>query len=169
MQCQICKKEQATIHLTEINDGVRNEVHVCENCAVDQGITVKSQMPINELLSSLLSSQPSDDEMLTASGQELACPDCGFTLDKFRKEAVLGCPNDYEIFSKALMPLIKKAHEGKSLHCGKVPSRAPKTVKKQVEISALQQQLNEAVKKEDYEKAAMLRDKINQKNEKNSK
>ena len=62
MQCQICNKNEATIHLTEINDGVRTEMHVCENCAAEEGIAVKSQMPIKELLSSLLASQPPDDE-----------------------------------------------------------------------------------------------------------
>ena len=168
MQCQICKKEQATIHLTEISDGQRTELHVCEQCALEQGIAVKSQMPINELLSNLLSAQPSDDEMLAVSGQELSCPNCGFTLDKFRKEAVLGCPNDYEVFEKALLPLIKKAHDGKTSHCGKVPSKAPKTVKKQIEITSLQQQLDAAVKTEDYETAAELRDKINQRKTKDS-
>ena len=62
MQCQICNKSEATIHLTEIADGVRTEMHICEHCAAEQGIAVKSQMPINELLSSLLASQPSDED-----------------------------------------------------------------------------------------------------------
>ena len=169
MLCQICKKEQATIHLTEINDGERTELHVCEQCAVDQGIAVKSQMPINELLGNLLSVQPSDDEMLAVSEQELSCPYCGFTLEKFRKETVLGCPNDYEVFRESLLPLIKKVHSGKTKHCGKVPSKIPKTVSDQIEISGLQQQLEAAVKAEDYETAAKLRDKINQRKAKNSR
>lgn len=162
MQCQICQKNEATIHLTEITDGVRTEMHLCESCAQEEGIAVKSQIPLNELLSSLLAAQPEDNELFGDSEHKQLCPHCGFTLDQFRKEAVLGCPYDYEIFEKPLLPLIEKAHAGKTSHCGKVPSKIPADTKKQMELAALRQQLEVAVKKEDYELAAELRDKINQ-------
>ena len=68
MQCQICQKNEATIHLTEIVEGLRSEMHICERCAQEQGIAVKSQIPLNELLSGLLASAPSDDEMLRKKG-----------------------------------------------------------------------------------------------------
>jgi protein arginine kinase activator len=162
MQCEICQKKEATIHLTEITDGVRTELHVCEICAAEQGITVKSQMPLNELLSNLLSSQPGDEEMRDPQEKDLMCPQCGFTLEQFRKEAVLGCPNDYEVFEKSLLPLIDKAHDGKTTHCGKVPTKAPQDVRKKSELLALKQQLDAAVLREDYELAAKLRDQIAQ-------
>jgi protein arginine kinase activator len=160
MRCQICKKNGATIHLTEIIDGARSEMHLCERCAAEQGIAVKSQIPINELLSSLLSVQPTDDELFGPSEKELSCPHCGFTLEQFRNEAVMGCPYDYEVFEKALSPLIKKTQDGKTVHCGKVPSKAPKDAKKQIKLLNLRQQLETAVQAEDYELAAKLRDKI---------
>jgi len=162
MQCQICNNTEATIHLTEITDGARTEMHICEHCAAEQGIAVKSHIPINELLSSLLAVQPSDDELSDPSQQQAACPTCGFTLDQFRKEAVLGCPNDYDVFEKSLQPLIEKAHNGKITHCGKLPSKTPRDTKKQIELLSLRQQLDTAVQNEDYELAAKLRDKIKQ-------
>ncbi len=160
MQCQICKENDATIHLTEITDGKRTEMHICEQCAAEQGIAVKSQIPVNELLSGLLAAQPSDDELSDRSAQQVQCPHCGFTLAQFSKEAVLGCPYDYEVFEKSLLPLIEKAHNGKTTHCGKLPSKTPKDTKKQVELLNLRQQLETAVQSEDYELAAELRDKI---------
>ncbi|MHC4196138.1 MAG: UvrB/UvrC motif-containing protein [Planctomycetota bacterium] len=163
MHCQICNKKEATIHLTEITDGVRNEMHICEFCAAEQGITVKSQMPLNELLSNLLASAPSDEELLDPSEKELVCKCCGFTLACLRKEAVLGCPQDYEVFEKSLTPLIAKAHNGKTTHCGKVPSKTPLDTKKQIELMNMRQQLDAAVQTEDYELAAKLRDEINRK------
>ena len=78
------------------------------------------------------------------------------------KEAVLGCPYDYEVFEKSLSPLIGKAHNGKTTHCGKIPSKTPKDTKKQIKLLSLRQQLETAVRAEDYELAAKLRDKINQ-------
>jgi len=162
MQCQICNKNDATIHLTEIADGVRTEMHICEQCAIEQDIAVKSHIPINELLSNLLAVQPSDDELFGPSEQKLACPNCGFTLTQFRKEGALGCPRDYEVFEKTLLALIEKAHDGKTTHCGKIPLKTPRDTKKQMEMLNLRQQLEAAVISEDYELAAQLRDKIKQ-------
>jgi len=146
--------------LTEINNGVRTEMHLCERCAVQHGIAVKSQMPINELLSNLLAVQPSDEEIFGPADKELSCPNCGITLDQFAKEGLLGCPGDYEVFEKSLIPLIERAHNGRTTHRGKVPSKAPENTKKQLKLAKLRQQLEEAIRKEDYERAAELRDQI---------
>ena len=162
MYCQICKKKEATIHLTEIVEGERSEMHLCEYCAQQEGITVKSQMSINELLSNLLATQPTDDELFGPSERAASCPSCGFTLEQFTKEALLGCPHDYEVFEKALLPLIEKAHDGQTSHRGKLPSKTPPDAKKHMELMSLRQQLEVAVKNEDYELAAKLRDQINQ-------
>jgi len=160
MQCQICNENDATIHLTEISDGKRYEMHVCERCAAEQGLAVKSHIPINELLSNLLAVQPTDDEFAGSSEQRASCPHCNLTMAQFRKEGVLGCPYDYEVFEKSLLPLIERAHDGKTTHCGKLPSRVPKDTKKQSRLFNLRQKLEAAVQSEDYELAAKLRDKI---------
>ncbi|MBN1795586.1 MAG: UvrB/UvrC motif-containing protein [Sedimentisphaerales bacterium] len=161
MLCQICKEHEATIHLTEISDGKRVEMHLCQGCAVEQGIAAKSQMSLNELLSNLLASAPADDEIAIDSQKDVVCPCCGYTLEQFRKESLLGCPNDYEVFEKALTPLIEKAHQSSTTHCGKVPVSAPADTKRQTELLAMKQKLETSIKAEDYETAAHLRDKIN--------
>jgi protein arginine kinase activator len=160
MQCEVCQSKEATIHLTEIADGVRTEMHLCEQCAQEQGVGSKGYIPLNELLSNLLSVGPKGEEPAQPGTRELVCPDCGCTIEKFQEKAVLGCPNDYEVFEKQLLPLIKKAHDGATCHCGKVPANAPTDSKKQLEIVQLKKQMDEAVRKEDYELAAKLRDKL---------
>jgi protein arginine kinase activator len=160
MQCEVCQSREATIHLTEITDGVRTETHLCEQCAQEQGVGAKSYIPLNELLSNLLAVGPKEQESGTTSDSNPVCPHCGYTLEKFREKAVLGCPYDYEVFEKQLMPLIKKAQDGASAHCGKIPSRVPKDSKRRLEIAHLQRQLDEAVRNENYELAAKLRDKL---------
>ncbi|MFA5423622.1 MAG: UvrB/UvrC motif-containing protein [Phycisphaerae bacterium] len=161
MFCQACKKNEATIHLTEIANGKRLEMHLCQACAVEQGIAAKSQMSLNELLSSLLASAPEDEQIYSALDKNMVCPSCGETLDQFRKDSLLGCPKDYEIFEKVLSPLIEKAHDGAAAHIGKIPKRVPADTAKQTEVLSLKQQLAQAVKEEDYETAARLRDQIN--------
>lgn len=160
MQCEVCQSREATIHLTEISDGVRTESHLCEQCAQEQGVASKNYIPLNELLNNLLSSGPKEDAAGKEGQSDIVCPHCGYTLDKFRDKAVLGCPQDYDVFEKELLPLIKKAHDGATVHNGKIPSRTPKDKQKQMEIARLEQQLDEAVRKEDYELAAKLRDKL---------
>ncbi|TFG45165.1 MAG: hypothetical protein E4H40_08595, partial [Candidatus Brocadiia bacterium] len=136
--------------------------HICELCAAQEGIAIKSQIPINELLSSLLGAQPNDEDVFGEAENQQKCPRCGFTLEKFRKEAVLGCPDDYELFEESLSLLIEKAQNGKTSHCGKVPSKAPKETMNRIELMNLREQLEAAVRAEDYETAAKLRDQINQ-------
>jgi protein arginine kinase activator len=88
------------------------------------------------------------------------CPRCGWTLDNLQEKGVLGCPYDYEAFEHQLNPLIKKAHDGAVAHCGKIPTRTPRDSKREIEITQIRRQLDEAVRNEDYELAARLRDKL---------
>lgn len=169
MQCQICNKNTATIHLTEIAEGERTEMHLCEQCAIQQGIAAKRQVPVSELLSGLLASQPSEEEMLGPDEGPKACPHCGSTLSSLRKEGVLGCPYDYEVFEEALTPLMEQAQNGRTRHSGKVPSRLAQSSKAAAarskavaECARLRQQLQAAIRREDYELAAQLRDQIQQ-------
>jgi len=163
MLCQACKERTATIHLTEISNGQRAETHLCQECAQQQGLAVKAQIPLNELLSTLLSVQPETAEPSGKTEPKIpakTCPECGMSLKRFAKESLLGCPYDYKVFEKELLGLIERSHNGKSRHCGKIPNRIPAEQKKDIVLRQLRRQLGEAVKNEDYERAARLRDEI---------
>lgn len=167
MQCELCKTKTATVHLTEIIDGARTESHLCQQCAQKEGISVKSQLSLNELLSSLIAAHQQTDGQ-DAGDITKSCPICGITMDMFRKQAVLGCPNDYEVFGKNLEQLIEKAHDGNCTHKGKVPANvSPQEIlnnadstNKADEKEELKRQLEEAVTAEKYELAAKLRDRL---------
>lgn len=164
MHCQACKERSATIHLTEINNGQRCETHLCRQCAQQQGLSVKSKIPLNELMNSLLSSQQEKASQAEAPSEpgaaEQLCPNCGMTLKQFAKTPLLGCANDYAEFQPQLLPLIEQSHNGKSCHCGKVPTRICEDDRSEIERNKLRRQLEEAIKNEDYETAAELRDRI---------
>jgi len=154
MICQRCKKRDATVHLTEIIHGDKAEKHLCEQCAAEDGITLKPP-PLNELLANFVKSQ-------SAIGQvaNITCQACGMTFSEFRGSGLLGCPYDYDAFEKALTPLIKRAHENASQHVGKVPQRAGIAQGRQQELMRVRRELASAVDREDYELAAKLRDQI---------
>lgn len=155
--CDNCKKNVATVHLTEIKKGQSEEVHLCENCAKELRVPHKPPVSVQDLLGAFMDK---------ASGGEAAPPDenavcdeCGLTFEEFRKNPRFGCANDYKVFGRNLVPLLKKIH-GSSKYIGKVPSFQDGQPVFLRELVSLRQKLKEAIKSEAYEQAASLRDRI---------
>jgi protein arginine kinase activator len=158
LACQVCKKQPATVHLTEISpDGEKQERHLCEHCAGEEGVTPKANlhMPVNEILSGLVVQKSAIQQLA-----DLTCPTCKLTFVEFRNTGQLGCACDYDAFEKALLPLIERAHEGSSHHIGKVPRRIAAPRSEETDLIRLRSELNHAVDNEKYEEAARLRDRI---------
>src|SRR5690606_12734158 len=89
---------------------------------------------------------------------KLQCPDCGLSYMEFRKQGRLGCPNDYLVFRDGLIPLLDRIHRG-THHTGKQPTHSCR-VEKPDERYRLRCQLRKAVREEDFEQAATIRDLI---------
>lgn len=150
--CESCGKNAATVHLTEIIDGAKREVHYCEECAQKEGIgPLTPQSLFSHLMGS--SAESSSEE----SG--LTCPKCGLTYSEFRQRGRLGCGEDYGLFKAGIVPLLEKIH-GSTQHLGKIPVRAGDNLKAEREIVELRRDLTRAIQREEYEKAAELRDRI---------
>jgi protein arginine kinase activator len=155
--CQRCKKQPATVHLTEILHNEKRERHLCEDCAREEGVAVKAQINLQDILSGML-------EAHQVAGKEatLTCPDCGITYAEFRSQGRLGCPHDYDVFAEPLAEVLEKVH-GATEHLGKLPRRAGADLTQQRQLMQLRRQLQEAVEGEKYEEAARLRDLIKHK------
>ena len=153
-KCDRCGRE-ATVQITEIEDGQKIEKHLCEECAASEGITIKAQVPLKKLLEGMMLQSAAEKEF-----EGLVCDVCGISFAEFRQQQLLGCPNDYKVFEKVLAPLLEGAHEGASGHTGKVPADAAAGERRQNELLRLRGRLKEAVAGEDYERAAALRDRI---------
>ncbi len=155
--CQRCNKAQATVHLLDIipESDEKRERHLCEQCAAEEGLTTQKHESINEILSSLIKQSSGAPQK-----QDLTCSQCGMTFREFRANGLLGCPNDYLAFEKALMPLIERAHNGGDRHVGKVPQGVGGEPPRYSKLAQLRRDLREAVDAEDYERAATIRDDI---------
>jgi protein arginine kinase activator len=158
MLCKNCNKRPATIHLTEIShNNVKQEIHLCEECAQQKGLPYKLQFSLSEVLSSLI------EPILTKMGKEspdMKCPNCGIDYATFQKKARFGCAKDYEVFKKGITPILEKIH-GATQHYGKFPQGASGSgILKEKELLDLQRELEKLVKSEEFEKAAEIRDKI---------
>lgn len=156
MQCQRCNKH-ATVHLTEIVNGKKIEQHLCDGCAQKEGITIKTQVPLSELIDNLVTAQQESQEL-----GEKTCPECHLDWQDFRKGGLLGCPGDYEFFGEPLEKLIARTQEGATKHVGRIPNKSPDRSDIQLKLLRLRQDLHKALNEEDYEAAARLRDEIHQ-------
>lgn len=159
--CQACQASPATVHLTEIKDKEKREIHLCTKCAQEKGITIKTDFSLGEIFGGLIEpsgSSPAQKEK-EKKDSRLVCPRCGLSYLEFRKTGRLGCPEDYEFFRKGLMPFLEKIHLA-AHHVGKVPSRSDERTQQVKDLIQLRRQLSELVGREAYEDAAKVRDRI---------
>ncbi|MCD6405404.1 MAG: UvrB/UvrC motif-containing protein [Planctomycetes bacterium] len=154
MMCQRCKKKRASVRVTDV--ATKTEIWLCEECAQKEGVTLKSQVSLADFLAGLIKA-PVTKEMARLA--KLKCPECGITYLEFQSKGRFGCPNDYEVFSKLVEPLLDKIH-GSTRHVGKRPAGTPPPADKGASLSALKSALETAVKAERYEDAAKIRDEI---------
>jgi protein arginine kinase activator len=89
----------------------------------------------------------------------IRCPDCGMTLEEFRKKGRLGCPKDYEVFRPQIDELLERVH-GATEHRGRVPGLSEKELLRIQRMTDLQQELENAIREEAYENAARIRDEL---------
>jgi len=158
MLCDVCHKAEATVHLTEIVNDKITKMHLCENCAKEKGEEMETHFGLSDLLAGLVDfGQPQEVNV----GKGAKCPACGFTFTDFQKIGRLGCPKCYDAFQSHLSPLLRKVH-GSDTHMGKVPVRSVKgkLSKEAKDLHALKVKLQKAVAMEEFEDAAVLRDKI---------
>lgn len=155
MICDVCHKNNATVHLTEIINDKVVEMHICQFCAQVKADELNKHLNISGFLGSLadmVGDWPRQRRLLK-------CPACGFSYEDFKKKGRLGCGKCYETFRQAILPLLKKIHSA-TTHTGKTPTSLDKKVYSKTPASDLHQRLRRAIELEEYEEAAKLRDQI---------
>jgi protein arginine kinase activator len=169
MLCESCNKSDAVVHLVDVSNNSRAEKHLCKECADSQGATIKSHMQQSSAPKEASDVLPEIFQGLstpTGSAEAEACGHCGTTYRQFRSSGKFGCPECYGEFKVKVSDLLEKIH-GRCEHTGKVPSTASEDIAQQKELQTQQKllqglyaDLDKAVKDEDYERAAELRDEI---------
>lgn len=154
MKCDLCEKP-AVVHEVTVRNGVKNEVHLCEEHANAAGIAIPGQQPINQLLT-----QFAGKSGKSRASTRRACPSCGTSFAVFRQTGLLGCPDCYDAFEEQLGPMIERAQNGGVSHAGKCPKRGGVSIDRSLQIQRLFKELEDAVASEQYERAAELRDRL---------
>ncbi len=156
MICPKCLKREANVFFSRNINGKKEEFKVCEVCAKEMGLFGSPDLllDMSDLISGFMGKGIAPS--LTA---DTICPACGMSLSEFSKNSKVGCSSCYDTFEKYLDPIIKRIH-GSTRHTGKMPEEADEKIKKQRDIEGLKEKLKSAVMAEDFESAAIYRDKI---------
>ena len=163
MQCDLCKKKEAKIFLSHIEKDKATKVNLCKGCATKNGIDEEHDFLPSDCLEKLGMIQEFDDPSAPLRDavpvKEGKCSVCGYTRKQFEKTGRLGCSHCYDEFQSRLDTVLHSMHSTVR-HKGKVPSRQVDPAELKRKIDRLSSLLDKAVEKEDYEKAARLRDEI---------
>lgn len=153
LECSGCKKKIA-VKYTEIVGKSIQHTCMCADCP--------------ELQRRLNGIPHGEKGGIMGEGTGLACGNCGTTLESIRHGNLLGCAMCYEVFHDILVnelvsgdriPQKLLSKKAIPLHTGRIPGEVQE-INSSSRLLALNEALNETLKREDYEQAAWLRDQI---------
>jgi protein arginine kinase activator len=157
--CQHCKTRPAKVHYTEIVNDNMVAMNLCLECAEEKGIEVNktgSYSGIGDLVAGLI------DDTVQSEAERISkvrCPSCGYDYSDFKKIGRLGCPECYDAFEAQLVQVLRHVH-GSTQHAGKKSTQVGGRAVARERMTALREELAEAIRSEDYERAAGIRDEI---------
>ena len=173
MLCQNCNQNEANVRYTQIINGEKKEMFLCDKCSRELGIdNMKLSLPIDfsSFFGDLLSEYDSAFMPLLQEPNELKCDKCNMTYSAFIELRKFGCDNCYNAFSSRIDPILKRL-QGSNRYTGRkaqmneaneneAPVNTPKQDTKEDKLTKLKEELKQLVKEEKYEEAAKVRDKI---------
>lgn len=161
MLCEECRQKEATIHIVKQMDGKQAEMNLCEHCARKKDeleVKFEPQFSLHKLFASMLN-QSLRDSRWSQQAVDTQCHSCGLTFSQFSQIGKLGCSDCFEAFKEQLKPLLRRIHAG-CAHTGKVPLKIQDRVKAVREIDQIKEELQAKINNEEFEEAAILRDRI---------
>ncbi len=173
MICKKCGKNNAEFYYKQTVNGNTKEYALCSACAeelkkkgefdikipsifedFDQPFMFNDFLGINDLLGI-----PSNNGKMLKKAEKKRCTLCSSTFDDLVKSGKVGCAECYKVFADELKHSIESIH-GKEKYTGRRPLKYKAKETKQDKIKLLKAEMKDAIKKQDFEKAAVLRDKI---------
>ncbi|GMW01990.1 MAG: hypothetical protein AMXMBFR84_31260 [Candidatus Hydrogenedentota bacterium] len=161
MLCQRCHKNLASVRYAEVVDGKVADLHLCQDCLARQQGESSTGFGLSGAAPRPKRSQASRERARTEGVPNLSCPACGTRLRDVLDRRRVGCATCYSTFEEHLDPLIRDMHVA-LIHRGKKPNLDDERQRKRGQLQAKRALLRSALKTENYEEAAQLRDTIQQ-------
>jgi protein arginine kinase activator len=168
MKCSFCKSNDAIIHVHEYTSNGIKKINLCLNCAIKNGLNVSSVQELDKLFNNLVKNLAGADNGITQSAEKitntnhkitLSCPSCKTTIIDINENIKLGCPICYSMFEHVIDLVVFKIN-GSLDYLGKLPIKLGKIKDDKAVLNKLKLELKGCLKSEEYEKAALIRDKI---------
>ena len=178
MYCENCGKRYANVKYTQIINGDKREMFLCDECSKIFGID-NFNIPIDfsTFLGDIFSEFENENiipPML--KNKQLKCSKCNSTFEDFINTGKFGCDKCYSTFEEKIDPLLRSL-QGANRHIGRLGKIESEDINKMEnweesekqdikdtmklgQINELRRQLKLAIKEEKYEEAATLRDRI---------
>ncbi len=157
VECSACQKPVCCTYKEMVKDTVLVS-EMCKDCPI--------------LETKLHGSAHPKEKQEVMGDKGLFCGSCRTSLEAIKMGSLLGCGECYSVFADVLLreliatgkipPRMRKSPPGQKnqpLHVGKSPSK-PVSLTLSSKLATLNEALNDALKKENYEQAAWLRDQI---------
>ena len=157
-KCQNCGKAPAKHHIKKWENNVEVDLALCDACAEAKGFSpaAAKKSGLAETLGDMLEGLEGVSEGAVGG---IECSRCGLLYSTFRQTGRLGCAHCYEAFEKQLKPLLRRVH-GAVRHTGRAPAGDDQHSARRQEIRRMQDEMERAVVREEFERAAELRDTI---------
>ncbi len=152
--CEQCHSSPATVHITQISNKVTTVFHLCETCARSKGIMVEVRQEDLRPELGHENQQQARAASLADQAMDRECGHCHTKLSEFKATGRLGCPACYKEFEKEIGPVRAKAHRGK-----RYAARGAELMSG-ADLEKLRRELTDAIAREEFELAALLRDTI---------
>ena len=177
-KCDICSAP-AAVFVTRVQNGQTTVMAFCKKCAQERGILNPAAFELAEKIFPQLTEdldltipevfgetplQTAVSQSLSSQSSLTQCPICHFSLEKFKSTGRLGCSHCYDVFLEEILSEIDSQNHLLSQSSSKDTSSHSETTSQEpaqeqvLSISDIEAQMQQAIRQEDYERAAQLRD-----------
>ena len=176
MLCEHCKQREANVRYTQIVNGVKKEMVLCDKCSKELGISnMGFNMPIDfsSFFGEFLNEYNDNFMPLLTKTKPLVCDKCKMTYEEFVNQGKFGCSNFYNVFADKIDPLLKRLH-GSNRYVGRKSNKRinqeteiekskqedVKNTENEEKLKKLKLEIKKKINEEKYEEAAKIRDEI---------
>ena len=161
MKCDGCQKKEAALVLHMITNGQVATRSLCIDCAK------KAHQEMAQAFSTMGMTMSGMEEMRGAAKDPakeklrlptMICATCRTAYEDINDEIVFGCPNCYQAFHQKVVDYLSSIRGVEKT--SKVEIQEDSTIVMHVTEIELQERLDQALRIEDYEQAANLRDRL---------
>ena len=156
MLCDLCREKEAAIFLEQRGPSGLKKISLCADCAASRGISAPQVTSGKQNVAAVFQ-EVFEKKIRNSPDFKNLCPGCGTSLGDIKLTGKAGCPECYAVFSEEIKKSLFE-HGIKGNYTGTLPLRVKDFRNALTDRADLQAKLEQAVREENYEKAAVYRD-----------